>query len=99
MLSYNKLIMGLFGGKKSKGFLGVDIGASSIKVVELASEKGRAKLLTYGYAELPPSEAGVSFFDQPKETGALLANVLKSANIKSTQAMAALPTAHVFQQS
>lgn len=88
--------MGLFGGKKSKGFLGVDIGASSIKVVELSLEKGRAKLMTYGYAELPPESAGVSFFDQPKEAGKLLAGVMKSANVKSTQAMAALPTTNVF---
>ena len=88
--------MGLFGGKKSRGFLGVDIGASSIKIVELAQEKGRAKLMTYGYAELPPSAAGGSFFDQPKQTGDLLIKVIKSANVKSTQAMSALPTTNVF---
>jgi type IV pilus assembly protein PilM len=88
--------MGLFGGKKPKGFLGVDIGASSIKVVELALEKGRAKLMTYGYAELPPDSAGASFFDQPREAGALLAKVLKNANVKSASAMAALPTSNVF---
>ncbi|PJA45212.1 hypothetical protein CO174_04255 [Candidatus Uhrbacteria bacterium CG_4_9_14_3_um_filter_50_9] len=88
--------MSLFGGKHSKGFLGVDIGASSIKVVELASEKGRPKLMTYGYAELPQDQTGVSFFDQPKEAGRLLADVLKSAGVKSSQAMAALPTTNVF---
>jgi type IV pilus assembly protein PilM len=88
--------MGLFGGKKSNSFLGVDIGASSIKVVELAQEKGRAKLMTYGYAELPPGVAGGSFFDQPQKTGELLTNVMKSSNVKATQAMSALPTTDVF---
>ncbi len=88
--------MGLFGGKKSNSFLGVDIGASSIKVVELAQEKGRAKLMTYGYAELPPGVAGGSFFDQPKKTGELLSSVMKSSNVKATQAMSALPTTDVF---
>jgi type IV pilus assembly protein PilM len=88
--------MGLFGGKKNKGFLGVDIGASSIKVVELALEKGRPTLMTYGYAELPQDQVGVSFFDQPKEAGLLLAEVMKTAGVESAQAMAALPTTNVF---
>lgn len=88
--------MGLFGGKKSKGFLGVDIGASSIKVVELSQEKGRARLMTYGYTELPPTAAGGSFFDQPQKTGELLRKILTSSNVKSVQAMSALPTTNVF---
>ena len=36
--------MGLFGGPKLQSYLGVDIGAGSIKIVELANEKGRARL-------------------------------------------------------
>lgn len=89
-------IMGFFGKKKSDSFLGVDIGASSVKVVEFANKKGRATLLTYGYAELPTVEAGDTLFDNPKLTGELLARVCKEAGVKSTQAMAALPTSSVF---
>ena len=33
------------------GFLGVDIGSTSIKIVELKKIKGEVKLLTYGYSE------------------------------------------------
>lgn len=88
--------MGLFGKKQPKSFLGVDIGASSIKVVEFEARKGRPALMTYGYAEVAPEEAGESLFDQPRRTGELLARVCKEAGTKSVSAMAALPMSHVF---
>jgi type IV pilus assembly protein PilM len=88
--------MGLFGKKKPSSFLGVDIGASSVKVVEFESKKGRATLLTYGYAELPTVEASNTMFEDPKATGELIAKVCKEAGCKSTSAMAALPTSNVF---
>lgn len=37
-----------FFGSKSENFFGVDIGTSSIKIVELSSENGRPKLENYG---------------------------------------------------
>lgn len=88
--------MGLFGRKQPKSFLGVDIGASSIKVVEFEARKGRPLLMTYGYAEVPVEESGESLFDQPKRTGELLARVCKEAGTRAISAMAALPTSHVF---
>ncbi len=88
--------MGLFGKKKPSSFLGVDIGASSVKVVEFESKKGRATLLTYGYAELPTVEASNTMFEDPKATGELIARVCKEAGCKSSAAMAALPTSNVF---
>ncbi|MBI4437734.1 type IV pilus assembly protein PilM [Candidatus Uhrbacteria bacterium] len=88
--------MRLFGKKKPNSFLGVDIGASSIKVAEFANHKGRARLLTYGYAELPNAAAGDTLFDQPKAAGELLSRVCREAGTKSTAAMAALPTSNVF---
>ncbi|NQV89408.1 MAG: type IV pilus assembly protein PilM [Parcubacteria group bacterium] len=88
--------MGLFGKKKPSSFLGVDIGASSVKVVEFESKKGRATLLTYGYAELPTVEASNTMFEDPRATGELIARVCKEAGCKSTSAMAALPTSNVF---
>ena len=88
--------MKFFGGKKSNSFLGVDIGASSIKVVELGIEKGRPKLLTYGYSEYRGSEQHLSPFEDVKGTGTLLAEICKKAGSKSVVAMAALPTSGVF---
>lgn len=88
--------MGLFGPKKSDTFLGVDIGASGIKLVELANRKGRAQLMTYGYTELPSTEGGDALFEQPKEAGLLLAELVRKSGVKATQAMAALPSSRVF---
>ncbi|MBI5794353.1 type IV pilus assembly protein PilM [Candidatus Uhrbacteria bacterium] len=88
--------MGLFGKKKPDSFLGVDIGASSVKVVEFVNKKGRATLLTYGYGELPTAEAGDTLFDNPKAAGELLACVCKESGCTSTAVMAALPTSNVF---
>jgi type IV pilus assembly protein PilM len=88
--------MGLFGRTKSETFLGVDIGASGIKLVELANKKGRAQLMTYGYAEFPPDEGGESLFEQPKQAGLLLADLVKRSGVKATQAMTSLPSSRVF---
>ncbi len=88
--------MALFGKSKKGGVLGVDIGASSIKVVELVNEKGRARLMTYGYAELPPSSDGGTLLERPKEAAALLVEVCKKAGCIGTTAMAALPISNIF---
>ncbi len=88
--------MSFFGSSKSKTFLGVDIGGSSIKVVELANEKGRARLMTYGYLELSSEDGGDGLFDQSKKAGEFLARVCKEAGVKTTQAMTALQSSSVF---
>ncbi len=88
--------MSLFSKRKKGGILGVDIGASSIKVVELLNAKGRVKLMTYGYAELPASNDGGMLLDQPKVAGELLADVCKQAGCQSAIAMAALPLSNIF---
>jgi type IV pilus assembly protein PilM len=93
---YNNPIMALFGGKAPHSYLGVDIGASGLKLVELANEKGRAKLMTYGYTERQAGQALISPFDDPKGTGELLAKLCKKSGTKTTKAMAALPLSSVF---
>ncbi|MFH1078006.1 MAG: hypothetical protein V1745_01835, partial [Patescibacteria group bacterium] len=45
--------MGLFSSKPAKqSYLGVDFGMSGVKIVELLNEKGRARLVTYAYADV-----------------------------------------------
>ncbi len=88
--------MSFFGSSKTKTFLGVDIGASGIKVVELANEKGRARLMTYGYLEFAPDEAGDVAFENIKRTGDLLAQICKQAGTRTTSAMTSLQSSHVF---
>lgn len=43
--------MSLFGGNKIDSYIGVDIGAEGIKLVELRATKGRPQLWTYGITE------------------------------------------------
>ena len=41
--------MSLFSSNES--YLGIDIGSSSIKIVELKNQGGKVMLLTYGFSE------------------------------------------------
>ncbi len=91
--------MGIFDAffkPKSAGFLGVDVGSRGLKVVELTNEKGRAKLMTYGYSEASIGDISATPFDDTKTAGELLAKICKKAGVKATSAMAALPAASVF---
>ncbi len=86
--------MGLFGGHDS--YLGIDIGNSAVKVVELENVKGRAKLLTYGYVE-QASEILTSNSKEAKDKiVAALTQIQETANTNSTNAIAALPSYTVF---
>ena len=88
--------MGLFGGPKKDSYLGVDIGAGGIKLVELSNEKGRATLLTYGYSVRQPDEVVVSPFDDIKGTSELLSSIREQSGAKAVKAMAALTLSNVF---
>lgn len=81
--------------KKPKSFLGVDLGAGGIKVVEIEKLKSRPRLLTYGFTERPPEEAAENILDD-KNTGATLAKICQKARAKSNNAIAGLPISSVF---
>lgn len=93
--------MALFGGKKaepmSQGLLGVDLGTAGMKVVELAPDAGRLKLVTYGYAEpsVPTGARTTPVEDIPK-TVAVMKRVLAEGGFTAKRAVAALPTTNVF---
>ncbi|MBI4599084.1 type IV pilus assembly protein PilM [Candidatus Uhrbacteria bacterium] len=88
--------MGLFGGAAKKRFVGIDLGSSGIKAVELLNEKGRARLMTYGYSQSRSGENLFSPLERPKEAADLLVKVCKQAGIGPVKAVAALPMASVF---
>lgn len=81
---------------RHKSFLGIDIGTSGIKVVQLERFQRQPKLVTYGYAE--------SHFDVVRDQSAellthvagVLSQVLSQARVTSPMAVAALPTFAVF---
>lgn len=87
----------MFGQNKKYSYLGVDIGSSSIKVVELLNFKGRPRLATYGFTEKSPahiSETGL--ISDSDEAAAILKDILKKSKTSSVKAVAALPNFSVF---
>lgn len=87
--------MKFFGRRQPKSLLGVDIGSSGIKVVELASESGRARLLTYGYTDSIPGQ-GTPLFQDTKKAVSVLNEILKTSGARSRRAIASLPVSSVF---
>lgn len=88
--------MGLFGQTKSGSVLGVDIGTSGIKLVEVGMRKGRPALLTYGYTEKASDQRSVSPFEDTRRTGEILAKLVKDSGATSKEVMSALPLTAVF---
>jgi type IV pilus assembly protein PilM len=88
--------MALFGIGKTKSFLGIDIGAAGIKLVEFREDKNRAKLHTYAYTERQPAEMSVNYLDNPAEVGEIVKAMVKKSKAESLRAVTGLPIAAVF---
>lgn len=90
-------LSGIFGARKDNTAVGIDIGTSSIKVVELKREEGRAVLETYGALALGQfGEGGIigQVTNLDAETLATaLKEVLKETNILSTNVVLGIPSA------
>jgi len=81
-------------GGSSGSVLGVDIGSSSIKVVQLRRERGRAVLETYGEIALGPYsgvEVGRATHLQPTELTQALTDLMTEANVTAKNAGIAVP--------
>lgn len=89
--------MGLF----TKKSLGVDIGASSIKVVEISSSGKKKKLENYAEFQLPVADSLKTFHTDdflllPEEVSALLKALLKKLNIQQKRAAFSIPDFSTF---
>lgn len=91
------MIFNLF---KSKSKVGIDIGTSAIKVVELSKKGARFALENYGFFELKGTTQGgeaQSILKLPDEEIVWgIKEVLKKANIKSRDVVAAIPSFSTF---
>ncbi|MDA2936544.1 type IV pilus assembly protein PilM [Patescibacteria group bacterium AH-259-L05] len=89
--------MGLLGLGEKKSFLGVDVGSTSIKLVELEQRGSMPVLKTYGYAE---RSIGDIVKGDPKvildRVAALLKKLYIKAGIETFKAVTALPNFSVF---
>lgn len=83
--------------KKKDNYLGVDIGSSSIKIVELVNFRGRPRLATYGFTEKNPNNINESslIFDID-EIASIISEICRKAKVSSNKAIAALPNFSVF---
>lgn len=91
-------LSGLFknmGGNSSEGsVVGIDIGASSAKVVQLRSSRGVAILETYGEIALGPyadQPIGKVVKLTPEKTAQALMDLIKEANVTSKSAGVSIP--------
>ncbi|MDB5195433.1 MAG: Type pilus assembly protein PilM [Parcubacteria group bacterium] len=84
----------LFGAKKSQSVIGVDIGSSSLKVVQLRRERGTAILETYGELALGPY-AGVGVGQATNlpaaKIGETLVDLLRESTVTTKSAGVSIP--------
>lgn len=77
-------------------YLGIDIGTSSIKMVELENYKGQARLKTYGYAEVSTNVLRGNIEKNNQLVADYINNIARKSQSQTRQVVAALPTFSVF---
>jgi type IV pilus assembly protein PilM len=90
-------LSGIFGAKKSGGsVLGVDVGSSSLKVVQLRQESGKAVLETYGELALGPyagKAIGLATELSAEAIGATLKDLVREASVTTKECGVSIPFA------
>ena len=81
---------------KQVSYLGIDLSPDSIKLVELVSENGKPKLVTYGYTESKSDVLKGDFVNNKNLTATLLKELADRAKVTTNLAAAALPISLVF---
>jgi type IV pilus assembly protein PilM len=87
-------LFGKLTAKKEQSVLGVDIGSSSLKVVQLRKEGGKAILETYGELALGPyggSEVGQATNLSPEQITETLKDLLREAKVTTTSCGVSIP--------
>lgn len=91
----NILPTGTFGVfKKNNSVLGIDFGASSIKIIQLKNEKGQAVLETYGELSTGPYGSlavGQAVNLSSDKLASLLSDLFGEANVTTKEAAMAIP--------
>jgi type IV pilus assembly protein PilM len=87
--------MGIF-SSDNNSYLGIDIGTSSFKLVELSGKKGNIQLSTYGYSESLKDYSRDFWRKDVKKAAYLIDKLYKKSGAVSNNAIASLPTYSVF---
>lgn len=81
--------------KSSDSALGIDIGSSSIKVVQLKKKNGKAALETYGIISLGPyanADVGTVTVLKTEDISRALIDVMKESNVTTKSAVISIPS-------
>lgn len=81
---------------RSKSKLGIDIGTSSIKVVQLKKEQGQPVLETYGIVNVASQSDSKFGADVISQTAGILRKLLASSRVTTKKVVASLPNNIVF---
>lgn len=81
---------------KNQSYLGIDLGGSSIKIVELKKENNRPQLVTYGFVDQVRNIIKDDSKEARKEVASHLKELIKEAKVSTENAVAALPSYSVF---
>lgn len=95
----NNILSSFHHNDSSNGVLGIDIGSSSMKVVELQDRKGVVTLSTYGEVQLGPyagKQIGESVTLNPKQEQEALVDVIRESAVKARNAVFAMPLSSSF---
>ncbi len=87
-------ISGAFSAKEGESVIGVDIGTSSIKIVQLSARKGAAYLETYGEIALGPyanAEIGQAVNPASDRIAEALKDLMREANVVSRVGGVSIP--------
>ncbi|MDX1505204.1 MAG: pilus assembly protein PilM [Spongiibacter sp.] len=90
------MLDGLFGGRKSRSLLGVDISSSAVKVLELSRNGEKYRVESYAAMSLPPQSVVEKNVAEVEAVGEIVKAVLSRSRTNLTRAAAAVPGSAVI---
>lgn len=99
MKSLSDIFSSLAPASTPSGVVGIDIGSSSIKVVELIDKNSVVTLSTYGEVQLGPyagKDIGSSVTLEPKQEQEALVDVIRESAVQAQDAVFAMPLSSSF---
>jgi type IV pilus assembly protein PilM len=79
----------------SNNFIGIDLGSTSIKIVELRKEKDQLRLVNYGFSE-NTQPIKIEQIKDIKPIAKIIKKIQRKSHIRGVEAYTALPTFSVF---
>nr|WP_210425399.1 pilus assembly protein PilM [Spongiibacter thalassae] len=86
----------MFGGRKSRSLLGVDISSSAVKVLELSRNGEKYRVESYAAMSLPPQSVVEKNVAEVEAVGEIVKAVLSRSRTNLTRAAAAVPGSAVI---